>query len=136
MMKSVVFICLAIWLGCSVSCTRNSLNESSIIAEKLTNNSEKFWDVHKFFDREFMHSPVYCFSFNVKGTYERFYYEQNTGKRRIYDPMPDVLVPNTWEIRFDTLTIGNSEFIMKVLTPDTLILVSMNGDQVAMHSSK
>jgi hypothetical protein len=132
-MKKTILI---ISMSCLISCTNYTENGESLIRNKLTNNGEKFWDVHQHFDRKFPNSPVYCYSFKSDGTYQKFYYESETDKRKIYDAFEDVIVPNTWEIVSDSyILIGDTELEFERLTKDTLILKTQAGDRIAMHAS-
>lgn len=137
-MRNINFhLCLIISGIYLISCLNNPIKRNTSVYDRLTNDSIKFWDVHQYFDRYFTDSAIYCYSFKSDGTYQRLYYEKNTGSRRIYNPLPDVAIPDKWDIKSDTLIIiGNSDFIIRRITWDTLILETLSGARISMHSSR
>jgi hypothetical protein len=113
-MRYTIIFLLLFSIGCK------QLGKENIIAP----NSGKYWDVIKDGNRVF-NKPAYCYYFNSNGGCLYYYYRMEDGKikRKLFD-YGDVVYPNTWQLKSDTLEIQGFHYLIKNINKDSIILLS------------
>ncbi len=126
-MKLIILILLTFSIGC------NQQRNKSIIAS----NKGKYWDVVKNRNRTF-DKPSYCYYFGSSG--DCFYYnyriEYGKIKRELFK-YGDVIYPNTWELKSDTLQIQGFDYLIKNINEKniTLQLAGDSSDTLILNIS-
>lgn len=126
-MKQILLFLLLFSIGC------NQPKNKSIIAP----NKGKYWDVAKHRDRTY-NKPSYCYYFDSKG--DCFYYnyriENGKIKRKLFD-YGDVIYPNTWQLKSDTLEIQGFDYLIETINKEsiTLVLVGKSVDTLILNTS-
>lgn len=114
-MKRIMLFFLLFWIGC------NQSNNMSIIVS----NKAKYWDVLKYGDRVY-NKPSYCYYFASNGDCIYYSYRNENGKvKRILFDYGDVIYPNTWQLKKDTLQIQGFDYVIKDINKEKIILVSI-----------
>ena len=113
-MRYTIIFLLLFSIGC-----KQPGNES-IIAP----NSGKYWDVIKDGGRYF-NKPAYCYYFDSDGGCLYYYYRMEDGKfkRYLFD-YEDVVYPNSWQLKSNTLEIQGFHYLVNKINKDTIILLS------------
>lgn len=126
-MKHLILFFLLFCVGC-----RQSKNKG-IIAP----NKGKYWDIKK--DRDISYrKPAYCFYFSSDGDCFFYYYriDKDTVMRKLFN-YGDVIYPNTWKLKSDTLEIQESDYLIKSINEESITLVSttLSKDTLILEAS-
>ena len=110
------FLILFFFISCNMAKYKN------IIAP----NSGKNWDVIKDGKRVY-NKPAYCYYFGSDGScfYYNYRIENGKLKKKLFD-YGDVVYPNNWELKSDTLVIQGFNYLIKEINDANIIVVSLN----------
>lgn len=127
MIKFLIIVFSILILGC------RQKNE-----DLIASSNGRYWDVVKDGER-FFNKPSYCYRFRSNGDCAYFYYRKNNDEavRKLFE-YGDVVYPDTWELRFDTLTIKGFNYRIIKISKDTLIMLSATvpGDTMILSISQ
>lgn len=126
-MKRIMLFLLLFSIGC------NQPRNKDIIAP----NKGKYWDILKHRDRTY-NKPSYCYYFGSDGDclYYNYRIENGKVKRNLFE-YGDVIYPNTWQLKSDTLEIQGFDYLIKAINGEriTLVLAGQSPDTLILGTS-